>query len=240
MIETGRGFVGYGEVDIVDDSVFTRERLDGWYNHLAKSYETIYRGLTEKIDYSSPVMLSSNRALMVEVIVDAAIGMRKVTTSKNNNIENPNAFKEAAYLSYWWLRHKPASFYYDKNYDINEIDIVEQAGWDDAKREEARKRLVWNLKHINELVAVQIASSYIFDFSKPICAKNECKNVRKRSYNFTYGNFDDMRNDAIDTLIYYFSYRALAPKMIEQLLEAYAFHPAWDLTGDLWGNGKGQ
>ena len=35
-------------------------------------------------------------------------------------------------------------------------------------------------------------------------------------------------------LTYYFAYRALAPKMIEHILEAYTFHPAWGLTGPHW------
>lgn len=35
-------------------------------------------------------------------------------------------------------------------------------------------------------------------------------------------------------LTYYFTYRAIAPKVIEHMLEGYAFHPAWGLTGPHW------
>ena len=40
-----------------------------------------------------------NFSLLEETVVDAVIGMRKIVNSDNNFVEEPNAFKIAAYLT---------------------------------------------------------------------------------------------------------------------------------------------
>lgn len=237
MIEKGNGFVGYDEVTYTND-VITPERQDEWQRRLLEAYANVYGLLKEAIDNVSPIDFFLNQALLKEVSIDAAIGMNKLTSSDNNDIDDPNAFKEAAYLAYWWLRHKPASIHFPKDFDLDEVELANLNDIPEDKREFEQKKLVWRLKHINELVATEFVLTYIFDFEHEICKKKECKNVKKgNDDSFAFDNFEEMKNEAIDNLVYYFSYRALAPKVIEQMLEAYAFHPAWKLTGDLWNNG---
>lgn len=239
MIEMGKGFIGYDEVTLIDDQVFTRERLNQWQWELLASYKVIFDLLTSQIDNASPVSFFLSDSLLQEVVVDATIGMRKLTNSDNNQVADPNAFKEAAYLAYWWLRHKPVSIHYPADFTLDSVVMQGGDGLSEEDQAIAHSKLVWRLKHVNELVATQFVLSYIFDFSEEVCGKRACARVAKRNENeFAFSSFDEMRTEAIDNLIYYFSYRAIAPKVIEQILEAYAFHPAWKLTGDLWNNGE--
>ena len=56
----------------------------------------------------------------------------------------------------------------------------------------------------------------------------------KEKENFSFTDFEEMRETILKKLTYYFSYRAITPKVIEHILEAYTFHPAWGLTGAHW------
>lgn len=227
-------FVYYGYVDIYDD-IFTEERLYEWKKHIVNSYKVVRDVLRQKIDPDSPIEFCVNYSLLKEVIVDAVIGMKKITDSSFNSVENPNAFKVAAYLSYWWLRHKPVCVYYPAYFELDDVNIYTRDKMDEKKLDEEQKKLAWQLKHINELVAVQLVSTYIFDFDNQVCTQRRCDKIkRKDGANFSFENFDQMMEVFLRKLTYYFSYRAIAPKMIEHMLEAYTFHPAWGLTGVQW------
>lgn len=223
-------FVYYGYVNIYD-KVFTKERLNKWKNHIISSYEIVYNVLQEKIDNSFKIKFHMNPSLLKEVIWDGVIGMKKITDSEYNSVEDPNTFKIAAYLSYWFLRHKPISFYCSKNQRLEDLELFTTKNLEAKQLEDERQKLIWQVKHINELVAVQMVSTFIFDFEKQICSSKRCKN---KTNNFSFEDFDDMLDVFLRKLTYYFSYRAIAPKVIEHLLEAYTFHPAWDLTGVQW------
>ncbi len=226
-------FVYYGYVGI-QDNIFTEDRLYEWKEHIKNSYKAIYKSLKEKIDNSCPIRFYVNPSLLDEVIIDAVIGMKKITDSSFNSVENPNAFKIAAYISYWWLRHKPVCIHYSKNFSLQDLVIVSDEE-DPEKLEDERQQLIWKLKHVNELVAVQMVFTYIFDLDKTVCGNRQCKKVKsKEGDNFYFESYDDMLEVFLRKLTYYFSYRAIAPKMIEHLLEAYTFHPAWGLTGPQW------
>lgn len=231
----GKIFVYYDYVDVLDDKVFTKERTDKWWDHIVDSYTIIYEEMVEKLDMECPIQFSVNRSLLEETIIDAIIGMRKIVDSSNNSVENPNSFKIAAYLSYWWLRHKPIAVHYPTDFDINDVKVVRKESESDEQYEDNCKRTIWQLKHMNEIVAVQMVVNYIFDFNVEICGKLQCGVIKnKDKQKFCFSDFDQMRRVILDKLLYYFSYRAIAPKMIEHILEAYTFHPAWGLTGSHW------
>jgi len=238
MLRMGTGFIGYGDVQIKDDKVFTDERLRGWRDHLFESYKEIHKRLEEEIDDSFPHGFFLSESLLKEVIIDATIGMRKITDSENNNVADPNAFKEASYLAYWWLRHKPVSVHYAPEVTLDDVVVRGDGEMSEEERARAREKMAWYLKHVNELVAVQAVCSYLFDFSKEVCRSREFSKVKKSNdCGFAFESFEEMKNEIVDDLTYYFAYRAIAPKMIEQVLEAYTFHPAWGLTGNHWDNG---
>lgn len=227
-------FVYYGYVDICDD-VFTEDRLCEWKKHIIKSYKKVYEKLRGKIDFESPIQFFLSPSLLDEVIVDAVIGMRKITNSEYNSVENPNAFKIAAYLSYWWLRHKPVSVHYPVEFSLEDVTIKVNGELSDEDREEERQKMIWRLKHINELVAVEFVVTYIFNLDKELCGGIQCAKIKViEGKKFGFKNYDEMLKIFVMKLTYYFSYRAIAPKMIEHLLEAYTFHPAWCLTGAQW------
>jgi hypothetical protein len=225
--------VFYSFVDVIDDDdgVFTKSKAYEWKLHLLDSYEEVFKIMKAKIDSSFPISFFFSRALAEEVIIDAIIGMKKIVNSRSNDIESPNAFKIAAYLAYWWLRHKPVSVHYPSGYDLENLQIIDN-GYEDPKDEQ--RKILWQLNHINELVAVQIVVSYIFRFDKVLCGKKECNKIKKSDENFCFSNFDEMKSEILRKLTYYFSYRAIAPKIIEHILEGYTFHPAWGLSGNLW------
>ncbi|MDO5151112.1 MAG: hypothetical protein Q4D76_17235 [Oscillospiraceae bacterium] len=176
-----------------------------------------------------------NKSLLEETIVDSIIGMRKIVDSRNNSVENPNSFKIISYISYWWLRHKPIYIHFPANYDIKSIEIKRNKNEADDSYEKRKLNTIWQLKHMNELVAVHMVLHYIFDFDKTVCKSRQCKRVIKENDgNFCFECFDDMYKAIQKKLTYYFSYRTLAPKVIEHILEAYTFHPAWKLTGKHW------
>lgn len=230
-------FVFLSPITVYDDKVFTEERAKEWKKHMKECYSSIYEGLYEKIDNSTKVNFFASKFLIDEVVIDAIIGMKKITESKFNSIENPNSFKVIAYLTYWWLRHKPISIHYEKSFNLNNIRLSPKyiVDGDDEKNEYQRQKLIWELKHVNELVAVNMALTYIFNFNKEICDKKRCKKISNdKNNNYHFESFEKMRNTIVKKLLYYFSYRAIAPKVIEHFLEGYTFHPAWALTGDHW------
>lgn len=228
-------FVSFDFVDIIDEEVFTKEKVDEWKAHIMNSYEEVYESLRKKIDPSSNISMYINISLLRETLIDAIIGMKKIVDSSNNNVESPNAFKIAAYLSYWWLRHKPVCVHLLGGQYVENVQIIEKDEWDDEQKKEEQMNLAWEINHINELVAVQMVFSYIFDFSKPLCKQKHCEKIKKEDdVSFCFDSFESMKKEMMWKLVYYFSYRAISPKVIEHILEAYTFHPAWCLTGEHW------
>jgi len=134
-------------VDVVDKKVFTEDKMWEWKRHIMSSYKAVFYEMKAKIDPSAPLNFFLNRALFDEVIIDAIIGMRKITDSRFNNVEEPNGFKVASYLAYWWLRHKPVSIHYPRNYSLEDVQIVDEE-YEDMEKEQ--QITVWRLKHINE------------------------------------------------------------------------------------------
>ncbi len=236
-------FVFLSKISVYDDKIFTEERAKEWKRHMYMAYNSIYESLKDKLDNSTKVDYFVCKSLVDEVVVDAIIGMRKITDSRYNSIEDPNAFKIISYLTYWWLRHKPVSLHYGGDLCCLEEIVLkptnELLAMSEEKQEEERQKVIWQLKHINELIAVQMTLSYIFNFEKPICTASTCKMIkRKEKENFCFESFDEMQEVLVKKLTYYFSYRAVAPKIIEHMLEGYTFHPAWGLTGPQWDSQK--
>jgi len=182
-----------------------------------------------KIHPVSPLKFFPNSALVEEVIADAVIGMRKVVDGVHS-VEKPNPFKEVAYLAYWWLRHKPVSIHYPNNFFLESVQII----GDYEDKENEQRKTVWQLKHINEVIAVLMVATYIFKFDKVVCKNHECKRIKKASEHFCFDDFTEMKEAFLQKLTYYFAYRPITPKVIEHILEGYTFHPAWELTGRFW------
>lgn len=229
--------VFYNYLTVYDDKVFTKQKGADWARCLLDAYEDVFHGLRNQMNKECPISFQISYSLLEETVADAVIGMRKITESENNKVKEPNAFKVAAYLAYWWLRHKPVYLHYPGDFSLDDAIPSSTAleGKDEKEQKYVTQILRWKLKHINELVAVQFVYTYIFDFSKIVCGRREEKNVKKVEQEcFPFEGFVDMRQEMMDKLLYYFSYRAIAPKVIEHILEAYTFHPAWGLTGNLW------
>lgn len=228
-------YIFYDYVDVYDDKIFTKDRANEWRSYIVDAYKSVYTEMKAKLDMSVPIQLSVNKSLLEESIIDAIIGMRKIIDSKNNSVEDPNSFKVISYLSYWWLRHKPICVHYPKDYNIRNIIIKRCEKECDDVYEKRRMNTIWQLKHMNELVAVHMVLHYIFDFDTVVCDDKRCKKINKlNNGNLCFTNFDDMYKALQKKLTYYFSYRTLAPKVIEHILEGYTFHPAWGLTGQHW------
>lgn len=235
-------FVFLSPVKVYDEKIFTEERAKEWKRHIKASYDFIYHDLLDRLDNSTKVKFFVCKSLVDEVVVDAIIGMRKITDSRYNRVEDPNSFKIISYLTYWWLRHKPVSIHYGRDFCLDDIKLkptVELSALSEKELEQERQKVVWQLKHINELVAVQMSLSYIFDFEKHVCDNRACKRVKTREKDkFCFDSFEEMHEVIVKKLTYYFCYRTVAPKIIEHMLEGYTFHPAWGLTGSQWASAK--
>ena len=219
--------VFYGAVEVYDDKIFTRERSHEWQQYIVAAYKSIYERMQNTIDPSCMISFYVDKALLEESITDAIIGMRKIIDSHNNSVEDPNSFKIAAYLSYWWLRHKPICVHYPIGFDARNTQVIRHPQETDDEYETRRQKTIWQLKHMNELVAVQMVMHYIFDVNTLVCKKSDCKRIIKQNKgNFCFDSFEAMYKELLGKLTYYFAYRAIAPKVIEHMLEAYTFHPA--------------
>jgi hypothetical protein len=226
-------FVFLTRVDVTDKK-FTKKRTDDWKLHMLDSYDDVFCVFKEKIDPISPIRFFVSKSLIEEIIVDAVIGLRKITNNSLHQVEFPNTFKIAAYLAYWWLRHKPVSIHYPSEFFLEETTIINTEGLSKEDAEKERQLYIWRLKHINELVAVQIVANFIFQFDQAVCKNKECKRIKKANKNFRFQDFEEMKSTILQKLTYYFSYRPITPKVIEHILEGYTFHPAWNFTGDHW------
>lgn len=220
-------------VKIINNDFFTKERLAEWRIYIANCCRGICEELVGKVDPKCYVQYFLSESLVNEVIGDAVIGMSKIIDKTPHHVDNPNAFKIAAYLGYWFIRHKPISVLYPQEVDLNKIQVASGVQTD-------AKYLSWQLKHINESVAVNIVTTFIFDFNKELCNDKRCKKIKKKNIcdetsAFDFDDFNHQRKIMMQKLTYYFTYRAIAPKIIEHILEGYAFHPAWYLTGPHWG-----
>ena len=219
-------------VKITNNDFFTKERLSEWRIFIAKCCLEICEGLVGKVDPQNQVSYFLSESLLNEVVGDAVIGMSKIIDKTPHPIDHPNAFKIAAYLGYWFLRHKPISVLYPEEVDLDNIQVASGYNTDS-------KYLSWQLKHINESVAVNMVTSFIFDFDKELCTDRICKKIKKENmfngvHAFGFDDFVQQRQIMLQKMTYYFAYRAIAPKIIEHMLEGYAFHPAWALTGAHW------
>ncbi len=228
-------------VKVADNDFFNDKRLDEWKDFITKKAFNICEGIMDLIDISMDINYFISYTHIKEVIRDAVIGMKKIVYGTSHEVETPNAFKIIAYLSYWFMRHKPVSIIYDENVDLDAIELK------NPLIELSADEVSWKLKHINEVIAVDIVTSYLFDFNHIVCNKKQCERVVKANIRnlkvgeniineklFDFGDFNELRSIMINKLTYYFTYRAIAPKVIEHILEGYTFHPAWGLTGAHW------
>jgi len=227
-------YVYLKRIDVIDAKYFTEEVTEKWKDNILDSYDDVFHALKAIIDPVSPIKFYISKSLIEEVIVDAVIGLQKITNSTVHHVTFPNTFKIAAYLSYWWLRHKPVSIHYPNDYFLEYVQIKGTEGMDEACAEEVRQKAIWRLKHINELVAVQLVMTLIFRFDEVVCNDKECKRIQKLNPDSSFTNFEEMKDVIFQKLIYYLAYRPIAPKVIEHILEGYTFHPAWGLTGAQW------
>jgi hypothetical protein len=231
-----KGIVFLEKINVLDDEKFTEELFNKWKTHLINSYVAIYKEFKSKLDPCSGVLFFASKSLIEEVIIDAVIGLKKIIDSKTHEVEFPNSFKIAAYLAYWWLRHKPVSLHYHPlEHSLEGIEILNDDRYSsEEEKEKERRKTVWELKHINELIAVQIVITYIFDLDNCVCGKQNCEKIKRSENNFQFDDFEEMLSVLLKKLTYYFSYRPITPKVIEHILEGYTFHPAWKLTGPHW------
>lgn len=219
-------------VKITNGDFFTTEKIAEWKIFIANSCRSICNGLIGKVAPEYHLKYFVSESLIEEVVGDAVIGMSKIIDKTPHLIEHPNAFKIAAYLGYWFLRHKPISILYPKEVNLNKIQVASGV-------QANAEHLSWQLKHINESVAVNIVTTFIFDFDKELCNSKQCNKIKNHNVcngqsAFSFVDFRHQRKIMLQKLTYYFTYRAIAPKVIEHILEGYAFHPAWNLTGPHW------
>lgn len=130
-------------VEVADEKVFTEQRMREWERKLRDAYSDIFNEMMSKMSKESPIQFFMNFSLLEESVVDAVIGMRKIVNSDNNSVEEPNAFKIAAYLTYWFLRHKPISTHFPENFRLEFVKIQNAQNSSEEDIEADRRRFAW-------------------------------------------------------------------------------------------------
>lgn len=217
------------ELPVLDNDFFTDDRFKSWYNMLSDfacaTIETLHNevGGVVGIDYEI------NTVLLQEVVYDAMIGLKTIVSSEHNIVRHPNPFKIAAYLGYWFIRHKPIAFRAEMNLDIKSLKMPL------IDNDDLKKIKIVEIKHLNEVAAAKFLLRYIFvvESKKPLCNQKRCKKIKSNG-NFYFEDFQEMLDTIYEKLLYHLMYRDISPKIIEHFLEAYTLHPYVSYTCDLW------
>ena len=215
------------ELEVLDDKFFTKDRYKEWYNLLLGFAVDSINLLREETGNINGIAFEVNTVMLHEAIYDAIVGMKTIVMSFNNTVEEPNPFKIASYLGYWFLKHKPIVFRAASNLDIDKVIT--------SKSVSEAKAIIMDIKHLNEVAVARFLLRYIFviDNVKPICNKCRFKTV-KNANNLSCNSFNEMLTNVFDKLKYHLTYRSISPKVIEHFLEAYTLHPYLPYTCDLW------
>lgn len=220
----------------VADKKFTTEKMSRWEKHLMTAYKEILEEILEEKDPVCQISFAMNPSLLDDAIVDAVLGLKKITQSSNNNVGDPNTFKVVAYVMYWFLRHKPVQIFLQPGVWIENVTVRNPKDYkSEQELKEANNKLAWKIKHINEYVAVSYAISHIFNEDVEVFDDEDFERLKKaQNEKISFNSFEEMTDALVDKLIYYVSYRAIAPKILEHFLEGYTYYPNHGLTDAHW------
>ncbi len=218
---------------VLDDGFFNKQLFAKWYNDLYSCTQSTLGEFKKTLGNVEGFYYQLNPTMLEEVVYDAIIGLRKIVLSENNDVTEPNPFKIAAHLGYWFIRHKPIMFcQWENDFSFEDITFRDAIENDN----ELKMAAIWEIKHINEIVATTFMIRYIFKInneSNIVCGKKNLKNVQKKG-NFYFQDFNELSDAVMDKLKYHISYRCITPEVIEHFLEGYTLHPIWELTANLW------
>lgn len=228
------GRIYFDKLAVADD-IFTKEKMLSWEQDLMESYESILKMFLSEMDPESPVAFAMNPSLLDDTIVDAVLGLKKITQSTNNTVDEPNTFKIVAYVTYWFLRHKPIQIFLTSGAWVEDVTVANSKDYNEIELQEANNVLAWKIKHINEYVAVTFALSNVFNYDIKIFNDKDFNRIKTvQADRIPFDSFEEMTDALVDKLIYYLSYRAIAPKIIEHFLEGYTYYPNYGLTDEHW------
>ncbi len=217
---------------VLDEGFFNEELFAKWYNDLYECSQSILNAFKKSLGNIEGFYYQLNPTMLREVVYDAIIGLRKIVLSENNEVSEPNPFKIASHLGYWFIRHKPVMFcQWETEFDLTRIKFKDEI----QQNEELRLVTIWEIKHINEIIASAFMIRYIFliDSKNIICRNTELKKF-KNNGKFYFNDFSELSDAVIDKLRYHISYRCITPEVLEHFLEGYTLHPIWNLTANLW------
>ena len=228
------GRIYFDKLAVADD-IFTKEKMLSWEQDLMESYESILKMFLSEMDPESPVAFAMNPSLLDDAIVDAVLGLKKITQSTNNTVDEPNTFKIVAYVTYWFLRHKPIQIFLTSGAWVEDVTVANSKDYNEIELQEANNVLAWKIKHINEYVAVTFALSNVFNYDIKIFNDKDFNRIKTvQADRIPFDSFEEMTDALVDKLIYYLSYRAIAPKIIEHFLEGYTYYANYGLTDEHW------
>ena len=168
------------DLPVLDNDFFTENRFKEWYNMLLCFAIETKNVLCDEIGNIDGLDFEINEVLLKEVIYDAMIGLKTIVVSENNKVKAPNPFKIAAYLGYWFLRHKPLIFRVVRNFDVEKIVFPSNISADE------QKYLIYKIKHLNEVAVTNFLLRYIFKIdckNRPTCGKLCYLKVKSKSKN---------------------------------------------------------
>lgn len=200
--------VQYKEIaDIIDDK-YTKAVIANYIKELDLAIEKAKKTLWRD---NKSIQLEKNKRVFAQVIIDAVEDLKRIHDFQP--IENANAIKEAAYFSFWLIKRKPVVF----RGDLSKVQ--------GASEDEINKRKV-NYLFINEFCAAIYIMPKIFRLTEEIAGLDKA-----------YPDMNKLADDwkkYFDNLIYFLSYRAESPKVIEEALTSLIMTPKWHTNFDFW------
>ena len=172
------GRVYFDKLDVADE-IFTVDKMDEWESDLMVAYHEILAAILDDKDASCDIRLAMNVSLLNDTIVDAVLGLKKITQSTNNTVGEPNTFKIVEYIMYWLLRHKPVQIYCGKNVRVEDVFVKHPERYSAEEFEQVNNELAWKIKHVNEHVVVAFALSHIFNKEVEVLTDKDFTKLKK-------------------------------------------------------------
>lgn len=147
-----------------------------------------------------------SKDLLYEIVMDTLSDLERIQDFHNTPV--PNRLKKAAYIVYWFVKHKPLSF-------ERTLPLPPNSGFDCIEQ--------FQFRFLNEEFGVRFLMGAVFPNN---AERKECSAFIKESR--------IRRNHFQRFLLYYLVYRMESAKSIEAILLALTISPAWEIDTTIW------
>lgn len=203
-------FEHHGELLKRDDGkrVF-KEKFDNTYKVLLRAIKEQVKSINQKIKAKTgkSISIKVSEVLLKQALIDAFDDLARIT--QYHITDDPNPIKEAAYISYWFIKRKPIIVLDEDVVFNNEINDI------------GKMRLMF----LNEEFCIKLLIGETFPDYK---IRQDCALFQTKA--------DEQIKIFKRTLLYYLVYRLESPKSLEAILLSLTIFPIWEVNPIIWDN----